>query len=224
MNRSTLIRNLFIATLLTFTIGACGDSKSDHEDLNCVTFQADNAGGEACGGGDDCPAVACPCADGSTVTTRSCFNGYCEGESACASACAPNEYLCQEPVGNDDEPDAGHQSDTHNDDSPAKSCVQDSEVKQVYDDEQSCVDAGGNVVKAECGQYCQQYFSNPNQYASCANGPRGESACPNENADSASACTDSIYCAWIVQCEESVACTDLSNQSDCSQQTTCAWR
>ncbi|AWV91245.1 hypothetical protein [Bradymonas sediminis] len=225
MSGFALMKNLIFAMFFVFAAAACGDSSSGHEDLNCEAFKAENGGGDFCDGIGQCAPVDCPCADGSTVTVSSCVNGSCEGESACASACAPNEYVCEEsdngPI-DTDEPDAGGGSDASDNNPPAKSCVE-KKTCSSYRDPDTCARVGCEVASTQCVHICDSYGTNDPNLGWCINN-FSDKECPNLGATSESECTGSTYCGWGATCVNPVSCSDLDSESACSAESTCEWK
>lgn len=93
--------------ILVLCVAGCGDgnsgqdnsaNSSGNDDNVCEDILAEDDGaGQACDELGSCPDVACPCGDGSTISTSSCVNGYCEGRDACEDSCNGRDgYLCNE--------------------------------------------------------------------------------------------------------------------------------
>lgn len=92
----------FLLVCVVAHTGACGDSgmsgperSSNPESSQCLEMR--ETGSEAqdryCSSPSECSPVACACADGSVVNTRSCVNGSCQGEAACSDACLASGVL-----------------------------------------------------------------------------------------------------------------------------------
>lgn len=248
MRRRMWMKSFLVFCFVLFGAAACSDTADDSQDnrsdaisdevqdtnsdkqdteteFDCATFRADNPGGGSCSAGSDCSPVACPCADGSTISTTSCFNGVCDGESVCEEICGSAGYLCEQPPANNNnnndnnsnkEPDVTSDPDTT---TPTKSCVAQTTCSN-YVEADRCSDNGCTVETMRCAHLCDKYPLNP---ATCLGTTAGQQPCPNLGAESESACTESSSCAWLATCENPVDCSDLDSESACSNESTCAW-
>lgn len=117
---------LLCCIFLTVLLCGCGTNEATNDDSNsdsnsgndgdvCSEFLGEDDGaGQACDEGSDCPSVDCPCDDGSSVGSTSCFNGICEGRDGCEEACQGfgAAYACAD-TGSNGDTNGGQNGDTN---------------------------------------------------------------------------------------------------------------
>ena len=236
MFKSTWLKSLLVVCVLGFGAVACSDANENSGDpINCPNFRAENGGGQSCGTSSDCSPVPCPCGDGSSVTTTSCYNGVCQGADACENACGSAKYVCMERPGsnnndnnkddNNVEQDAGvtPKPDTGGGKPVEKSCKQKTYCGGYFN-VQACEVNGCSVASSSCVHTCDKQGPDSSYAITCTSLGSRKNECPNLGVDSESACTTKSSCAWFTSCVNPVECSNLGSESACKGESTCSWR
>jgi hypothetical protein len=158
---------------------ACGSDAggggADADEQLCADMEtaATESEGTSCGGGGDCPAIPCACADGSVVETSACFNGSCRGVDACADVC--------DSVRECDSNNSGNNSTTNN-----------STTNNSTTNNSTTNNSQVEVGDGSEGSVCEQHSDCDSEFCYISSGEYGECG----QNDIGRVCDSPDDCAW----------------------------
>ncbi len=239
MRRSTrvFLPHVVLALVVSQAL-ACGDSADGDnpgdgpgpQTSACAAHAAqDDGAGDDCSfnGAEDCMAVECLCADGARISTRSCFNGSCQGRDGCDDACADNSGnmctgSCSDGAQNGDETgtDCGGRCGACQ---AAPRC--DDGVKNGNEDG---VDCGGSCSACQVAARCDDGVKNGNEEgvdcggscSACQSGPSCDDGIKNGSEEGVD-CGGSCSACAAKSCKQVERCSKHRTASACDARDAC---